>query len=124
MDKDQKKMYGQRGRMNTADILPPEGHPNEDTALWVIELRRRMGLNRERFGLAAKAILRDVIDWERGFKRPTEPSVRQTLAAHGRKVGMPKLPPATSPEKPTLGPVFDPAIERRFAAFYHQEGGA
>lgn len=92
-----------------------ETKPFGKSALWVSELRRRLGLTQEAMAQAIGCSSATVGGWERGTSQPADPKHRTALHRAGQSRMMPELPPVIGGgARPYVGPRIDPHTEELF----------
>lgn len=86
---------------------------NPDTALWVMELRRRAKMSTTAYAKALGVAESQVFGWEQGKIRPAGIGSREKLTALGDQYTMPPLP-----EGRLNQPYFSPSLESAFAEMF------
>lgn len=94
-----------------------KGLPNEDTAIWIMELRRRMNMTQRR--LAEEIGVSDglVGQWERGVGRPSKLITETVLKQYGHEHGMVD-PPEGGDGFTKVGPRFAAGLITRYAELF------
>jgi DNA-binding transcriptional regulator YiaG len=99
-----------------ANPISPSDMKNPDTAIWILECRRRHNLHLTPFAAMLGTTATTLANWENGSTRPTGTSTRQALIAAGKNVGMPDLPTS---DKWGRGEVTLPSnLEEQFAQYF------
>ena len=94
--------------------------PNEDTAIWVMELRRRMNATTDAMAKELGVTPYYVSGWQSGLLRPTALVTETVLTDFGERYGMCPPPPGKEPDTEGVpgGPRFARGLERRYEELF------